>query len=67
MGMNQMKYDLNPSMMEYLMSLTPHQMKEAVHALPRHEQLALVYDFCASVDGMSQTVIAKADEIWENQ
>jgi hypothetical protein len=53
--------------MEYLMSLTPDQMKEAVNALPRREQLALVHDFCTSVDGMAQTVIAKADEIWKNR
>ena len=67
MGMNQMKSDHTPSMMEYLMSLTPDQMKEAVNALPRCEQLALVYDFCCNVDGMAQTVIASTDKTWENR
>jgi len=62
-----MKSDHTIPMLEYLMMLTPDQLKEVVSALPRYEQLALVHELCANVDGMKQTVIARVDEIWENR
>lgn len=54
-------------MMEYLLSLTPAQAAEAVKALPPSEKLRLVNVVCGAVEIMADSIVANADEIWENK
>jgi hypothetical protein len=49
--------DSRPSLMQYLLSLTPKQAEEAVKALPRREQEMLVGPICQAVDRMALAVL----------
>lgn len=53
--------DHTPSMMEYLLSLTPEQAREAVNSLPPSEKLRLVRDICGVVDQMTTSIVSNAD------
>lgn len=52
---------------DYLMSLTPEQMKEAVKALPKEEQMRLVAQICGRVQQITNHIVEHADEIWETK
>lgn len=52
---------------EYLLSLTPEQMKEAVLAMSPEARRAIVGEICGSIGAASRSIVQNADEIWENR
>lgn len=54
-----------PTTLDYFLSLTPEQMKEAVAAMPKEARISLVGDLCRKVDDIAKYFVRNADEIWE--
>jgi len=62
-----MMRDESPSMMEYLLTLTPEEAAAAVEAMPKAEKLKLVSGVCGAVRAMSSAMVRQADEMWEKR
>lgn len=53
--------------LDYLMTLSPEQMKEAVLSLPKEEQTKLAFAICGRVNDITKHIVTHADEIWETK
>jgi hypothetical protein len=57
--------DHAPSMMEYLLSLSPEQAADAVNSLSAEQKSALVNTICGSVNTMAASIVEHADAVWD--
>lgn len=55
------------SILDYLKDLTHEQLYEAIHALPREEQVKLALSICREINDISKAIVENKEQIWEDR
>lgn len=63
--MSETAEDVSPSLLAYLLSITPEQAAEAVRSLPKEERIKLVSGVCGAVQALTENVVQTAEALWD--